>query len=209
MIGVFGVLPYLLVSGWLQTAHAHAANDQPAVAVGGGGRTHLAVGTTLVPALHGGEWTSIVSTGTTVVAGALLLAILVRHTSRGTPELAVAAALAAILVASAWVMPWYGFAALPLFALRKPNLLSWAVALYSAFVLVGEQYPALTAGYIGGIAHQFLQYWVPVCALIACVAVIVFRPREVLTGGDAIDAARREVAPSPGSAVAFADARSA
>ena len=42
-------------------------------------------------------------------------------------------------------MPWYAFTALPLLALRRPNLLSWTVALYSSLVLLGEQYPSLSA----------------------------------------------------------------
>ena len=69
----------------------------------------------------GSQLRSIAANGTTLLAGALLLVVLVRHTSRGTPELAMAAAIAAFLVASAWVMPWYGFAALPLLACASPT----------------------------------------------------------------------------------------
>jgi len=200
IVGVFGVLPYLAVSGWLHTAHVHAemiSRQSLWTAVGG---LISRSGPLSFVQLSRGEWSAIVSNGATVIAGILLLAILVRHTSRGTPEPAIAAAMAAVLVASAWVMPWYGFAALPLFALRKPNLLAWTVALYSALVLVGEQFPALTAGYIGGLTHQLLQYWVPVCALAACVAVIVFRPREVLTGSDALDVVAEPAPAAPAHA---------
>ncbi|MDQ1449551.1 MAG: hypothetical protein QOC79_2522, partial [Actinomycetota bacterium] len=81
-----------------------------------------------------------------------------------------------------WVMPWYAFTALPLLALRRPNLLSWTVALYSSLVLMGEQYPSLSASTIGSIGHMFLQNVVPVAALACCVIVVVFRPREDLAG---------------------------
>lgn len=199
VIGVLGALPYLVISGWLRTAHEHAqmiSRQSLWTAVGGliSPSGHLPFGR-----LSSGAWTMVASDGAGLIAGLLLVAILVRHTSRGTPELAIAAALAAVLVASAYVMPWYGFAALPLFALRKPNLLSWTVAIYSACVLIGDQFPALSAGYIGGLTHQLLQDWVPVCALAACVAVIVFRPREVLTGSDGLDVvadAERPAAPT-------------
>ena len=96
----------------------------------------------------------------------MLVVIAVRHTSRGTPELAIAAGLAAFLVASSWVMPWYAFTALPLLALRRPNLLSWTVALYSSLVLLGEQYPSLSATTIGSVGHLFLQNVLPVAALV-------------------------------------------
>ena len=46
-------------------------------------------------------------------------------------------------------MPWYGFAALPLLALRKPNLLTWTVALYARSILVGEQFPSLAPSAVG------------------------------------------------------------
>ncbi|MDQ1478185.1 MAG: hypothetical protein QOE62_3414, partial [Actinomycetota bacterium] len=79
-------------------------------------------------------------------------------------------------------MPWYAFTALPLLALRRPNLLSWTVALYSSLVLLGEQYPSLSADTIGSAGHIFLQNLLPVAALVCCVIVVVFRPRDVLAG---------------------------
>jgi alpha-1,6-mannosyltransferase len=170
IVGVFGALPYLLVSGWLQNAHVHSgliSRQSIWNAIGG-----VAGG----DALH-----TLATTGTTVVAGALLLVVAFRHTSRGTPELAIAAGFAAFLIASSWVMPWYAFTALPLLAVRKPNLLSWTVAVYASLVLLGEQYPSLSASTIGAAGHIFLQTVLPLAALACCVVVIVFR-REALAG---------------------------
>ena len=72
---------------------------------------------------------SLVPNGTTLMAGILLVAVLLRQTRVHT-EIAIAA-VAVFLVTSPWVMPWYAFAALPLLSLRRPSLLAWAVALYS------------------------------------------------------------------------------
>jgi len=60
--------------------------------------------------------------------------------------------------------------------------LSWTVALYSSLVLLGEQYPSLSATAVGSVGHIFLQNLLPIAALAGCVVVIVFRPREVLEG---------------------------
>jgi hypothetical protein len=167
IVGALGALPYVFLSGWLSTAHAHA------------GLVSRQSIWTVFGSIAGGDALRVAAgNGTTLVAGALLLMVLIRHTRRDTPEVAIAAAIAAFLVASAWVMPWYGFAALPLLAIRRPNLLSWTVALYSAAILVGEQFPSLAPSYIGTLAHQLLQLWIPVAALVACVAFIVLRPRE-------------------------------
>jgi Glycosyltransferase family 87 len=178
VVGGFGALPYLLLSGWLQNAHEHSGLVS---------RQSFwnAVGSVVSSA---DLLRTIASNGTTIVAGALLLVIAIRHTSRGTPELAVAAGFASFLIASAWVMPWYAFTALPLLALRRPNLLTWTVALYSSFVLVGEQYPSLSATAIGSPGHLFLQDLLPIAALVCCVIVVVFRPRDQL-GGDLAEAA--------------------
>ena len=172
VVGVFGALPYLFMSGWLQNAHDHAelvSRQSIWNAIGG----FISDGALL---------RTFSTNGATFVAGALLLVIAVRHTSRGTPELALAAGLAAFLVASSWVMPWYAFTALPLLALRRPNLLSWTVAVYSSLVLLGEQYPSLSSATIGPLGHQVLQNLLPVAALACCIVVIVFRPRDVLAG---------------------------
>ena len=119
IVGAFGVLPYLLMSGWLQNAHTHSqliSRQSMWNTIGN-----------FVP--NADVLRTLSSNGATILAGALLVVIAVRHTSRGTPELAIAAALAAFLVASTWVMPWYAFTALPLLALRRPSLLTWTVAL--------------------------------------------------------------------------------
>ena len=172
IVGGLGVLPYLLMSGWLQNAHEHSgliSRQSVWNAIGS-----FVSNTDL---LH-----TLASNGATIMAGSLLAVIAVRHTSKGTPELAIAAGMASFLVASSWVMPWYTFTALPLLALRRPNLLSWTVALYSGFVLLGEQYPSLSATSVGSVAHLFLQNLLPVAALTGCVIVIVFRPRDLLAG---------------------------
>jgi hypothetical protein len=172
IVVAFGALPYLLMAGWLQNAHEHS-----------GLISRQSVWNAIGSFVSNADLLrSLASNGATIVAGALLLVIAVRHTSRGTPELAIAAGLASFLVASSWVMPWYAFTALPLLALRRPNLLSWTVALYSSLVLLGEQYPSLSADTIGSAGHIFLQNLLPVAALVCCVIVVVFRPREVLAG---------------------------
>jgi hypothetical protein len=172
IVGVFGALPYLLLSGWLQNAHEHSGLVS---------RQSIwnAIGTFVS---NPDVLRTLASNGATIVAGSLLVVIAVRHTSRGTPELAIAAGLASFLVASSWVMPWYAFTALPLLALRRPNLLSWTVALYSSLVLLGEQYPSLSATAVGSIGHMFLQNLLPIAALVCCVVVVVFRPRDILAG---------------------------
>lgn len=172
IVGAFGALPYLFMSGWLQNAHEHSGLISRQSIWG-------AIGSIVGNA---DLLRSLASNGATVIAGALLVVIAIRHTSRGTPELAIAAGLASFLVASSWVMPWYAFTALPLLALRRPNLLSWTVALYSSLVLMGEQYPSLSATTIGSLGHMFLQNLLPIAALVCCVIVIVFRPSDVLAG---------------------------
>jgi alpha-1,6-mannosyltransferase len=171
IVGVVGALPYLLMSGWIQNAHVHSGLIS---------RQSIwnAVGSVVS---NGDALRTFATTGTTVVAGALLLVVVFRHTSRGTPELAIAAGLAAFLIASSWVMPWYAFTALPLLAVRKPNLLTWTVAVYASLVLLGEQYPSLSASTIGAAGHIFLQNVLPVAAFACCVVVIVFR-RDLLAG---------------------------
>jgi hypothetical protein len=159
-----GAVPYLFLSGWFTTAREHA-----------GMISRQSVWTPIGQLIGGPDLPTIARNGATLIAGALLLVVLIRHTGRGTPEFALAAAIAVFLVASTWVMPWYAFAALPLLALRRPNLLTWTVAVYSAAILVGEQFPSLTPSYIGPVAHQLLQWWVPLGALGVCAAVIVFR----------------------------------
>jgi len=188
VVGAFGALPYLFMSGWAQNAHEHSQLIS---------RQSLwnAIGSVVS---NGDQLRTLASTGATVLAGALLVVVAVRHTGRGTPELAVAAGLAAFLVSSSWVMPWYAFAALPLFALRRPNLMTWTVAIYSALVLLGDQYPSLAASSVGSLGHNVLQNLVPLVAFACCAVVIVLRPRETLEG--ALEA-------SPGDAAVTAEPR--
>jgi hypothetical protein len=187
IVVAFGAVPYLLMAGWLQNAHEHS-----------GLISRQSVWNAIGSVVSNGDLLrSLASNGATIVAGALLLVIAVRHTSRGTPELAIAAGLASFLVASSWVMPWYAFTALPLLALRRPNLLSWTVALYSSLVLLGEQYPSLSADTIGSAGHIFLQNLLPVAALACCVIVVVFRPRDVLAGDLGSTAAETTVTVAP------------
>ncbi len=165
-------MPYLFMSGWLQNAHEHS-----------GLVSRQSIWSTIGSFVASADLLrTLASNGATILAGSLLVVIAFRHTSRGTPELAIAAGLASFLVASAWVMPWYAFTALPLLALRRPNLLSWTVALYSSLVLLGEQYPSLSGSSIGSVAHLLLQNLLPVAAFACCVVVVVFRPREGLAG---------------------------
>jgi hypothetical protein len=172
IVGAFGALPYLLLSGWMHNAHVHSglvSRQSIWNAVGGF-------------VTSSGTLQTLATTGTTLIAGALLLVIVMRHTSRGTPELAIAAGFAVFLMASSWVMPWYAFTALPLLAVRRPNLLSWTVAVYASLVLLGEQYPSLSAATIGAAGHVFLQNVLPLAAFACCVVVVVFRPRDTLAG---------------------------
>jgi hypothetical protein len=184
IVAAFGALPYVLVSGWVANAHVHS-----------GLVSRQSVWNTI------GSLRGLSTTGTTIIAGALLLVVVFRHTSRGTPELAIAAGFAVFLIASSWVMPWYAFTALPLLAVRRPNLLSWTVAVYASFVLLGEQYPSLSASTIGAAGHILLQNVLPIAAFACCVVVIVFR-REALAGdldeaaGDAVVTAEPRLAAS-------------
>jgi hypothetical protein len=183
VVALFGALPYAFLSGWFATAHEHSGliSRQSIWSFLGGFITD----TSAVSFAHlsASELQTVAGNGTTLVSGLLVLTIAIRHTRRGTPELAVAATTAAFLVGSSWVMPWYGFCALPLFALRKPNLLTWTVATYSTCILIGDQFPSLSAEYMGSFGHHLLQTVIPLAALVCVVSVIVFRPREVLEGG--------------------------
>jgi len=102
IVGIFGALPYLLLSGWIQNAHQHS-----------GLISRQSVWNAIGSFVSNADLLrTLASNGATVLAGALLLVIAFRHTSKGTPELAIAAGMAAFLVASSWVMPWYAFTAL-------------------------------------------------------------------------------------------------
>lgn len=170
-----GAAPYLFLSGWLDNAKAH----QELV-------SRLSVWNPLGSILTGpfpyvslsaSQLRSVMPDSTTLMAGLLVIFVLVRFTGRRTPELAIAAALAAFLVTSPWVMPWYAFAAFPFLAMRRPNLLAWSVAIYSAFILMSDQFPSLSPEVVGSVTHHFYQTAIPALACLACVISIVARPR--------------------------------
>ncbi len=164
-----GALPYALLTGWLQNAHEH----QQIVS-----RQSVwnPIGSAL--GLSGATLKSVMPPVTTVAAGLLLLAVLWLHTRSDTPAPAIVAATAAFLVTSPWVMPWYAFAALPFIALRKPDLLGWTVAIYSALILVGDQFQSLSPQAAGSVLHTVLQNAVPAIAAVLCV-VAILRPPAV------------------------------
>ncbi len=172
-----GAVPYLFLSGWLDNAKEHQQlisrlsiwNPLASLLTDSGPFPFVS--------LSARELRSVMPNGTTLMAGLLLVFVLIRFTGRRTPEVAIAAALAAFLVTSPWVMPWYAFAAFPFLALRRPNMLTWAVAIYSAFILMSDQFPSLSPQVVGSLTHHFYQTAVPVLACIACVAAIVLRPR--------------------------------
>jgi hypothetical protein len=172
-----GALPYLFLSGWLQNAHEHQQlisrqsvwNPLASVLTSTGPLSFMSISMS--------ELRSVMPSATTLLAGILLVVVLVRYTDQRTPAIAMAAALAVFLVTSPWVMPWYAFAAFPLLALARPSLLAWAVAAYSALILVGDQFPSLSAKAIGSVPHSLLETLVPVVACIACIGAIVIRPR--------------------------------
>jgi hypothetical protein len=171
-----GAVPYLFLAGWMKNAHEHQqlisrqSVWNPLASLITSSRPFLEVTQS--------ELKSLLPNSTTLIAGILLLVVLVRYTRFSTPELAMGAAIAVFLVTSPWVMPWYAFAAFPFLAMRKPNLLTWSVAIYSALILVGEQFPSLSSRSIGSLSHHLLETVVPLIACIACVIAIVSRSRE-------------------------------
>jgi uncharacterized membrane protein len=89
IVAVFGALPYVLMSGWVQNAHVHSALI-----------SRQSIWNTIGGVAGGDALRTLSTTGTTVIAGALLLVVVLRHTSRGSPELAIAAAFATFLITS-------------------------------------------------------------------------------------------------------------
>ena len=172
-----GAVPYLFLSGWIQNAHEHQqlisrqSIWNPLASL----LTHT--GWLSIASLSPSQLRTVMPNSTTLLAGILLIFVLVRYTRLPTPDVAMAAAIAAFLVTSPWVMPWYAFAAFPFLAMRKPTLLAWAVALYSGLILIGDQYPSLGTEAIGSFSHGLLEVAVPVVACIACVIAIVVWPR--------------------------------
>jgi hypothetical protein len=173
-----GAFPYLFLSGWAQNAHEHQQLISRQSIWNPLASLLTTSGPLSIGPLSAGQLRSLMPNSTTLLAGVLLVVVLVRYSRRSTPEMAIAAALAAFLVTSPWVMPWYAFAAFPFLALRKPTLLTWSVALYSALILIGDQYPSLAPSAIGSFSHGLLEIAVPTVACVACVVAIVARPAD-------------------------------
>jgi hypothetical protein len=173
-----GAVPYLFLSGWTQNAHEHQQLISRQSIWNPLASLLTASGPLSIGSLTTSQLRSLMPNSTTLLAGVLLIVVLVRYTRRTTPEIAIAAAIAAFLVTSPWVMPWYAFAAFPFLAMRKPTLLTWSVALYSALILIGDQYPSLSPSAIGSFSHGLLEIAVPVVACVACVVAIVVWPRD-------------------------------
>jgi hypothetical protein len=161
-----GAFPYALLAGWLGNAHEHQQLISRESIWNPIGSIISANTSTLKTIMPG---------ATTLVAGALVLVVLWRLSRWPTPAPAITAAFGVFLVTSPWVMPWYAFAALPFIALRKPGLLGWCIALYSAFILVGDQFESLSPAAVGSFTHTLLQNGVPLMAGIACVVAIFAR----------------------------------
>jgi hypothetical protein len=158
-----GALPYFFLGGWINNAREHSKllsrqSLWNAVMSIANVRSHI-------------------PNGTTLLVGTLMLLVLWRQARVPNPEAAAAAALVVFVVASPWVMPWYGFAALPLVALRKPSLLAWVIALDAGLILAGDQFTSLGPAGVGALPHALLQVWIPFIALAACAVAIVRRPR--------------------------------
>jgi hypothetical protein len=167
IVAGFGALPYLFLNGWMQNAREHQQliSRQSVWNPLEGWLGAVSIDTAQVR--------QFMPNATTLAAGALLLVVLWRYTNGRTPALAMAAAIAVFVVTSPWVMPWYAFAAFPFLALRRPNAMTWAVAIYSGLILVGDQYPTLSAKSIGSFGHTVYETIVPVVACAVCVVAIV------------------------------------
>ncbi len=163
-----GAVPYLMLHGWLQNAREHQQIISRASIW-----NPISSLLTDTFSMSITDLRSVMPKVTTVAAGLLLLVVLVRYTGRRTPDLAMAAAIATFLVTSPWVMPWYAFAAFPLLALRKPNLLTWSVTIYSAFILVSDQYVSLSDRDIGPVWHHLLETGLPLAGAVACAIAIL------------------------------------
>ena len=172
-VTLVGALPYLFLGGWFDTArdHSRLISRQSSWNVVA---SVLTTGSPLsVADLSRHDMASFAATGASLLAAVLLALVVLRHT-RTNAAYSVAAVIAIVVVTTVWVMPWYGFIALPLFALGRLNALAWAVALYAGCLFIGDQYPNLAASNIGTVLQQTLQIWVPVVAFAVVAATIAF-----------------------------------
>ena len=160
IVGGFGALPYLLMSGWLQNAHVHSSLISRQ-------SVWNAIGSFVG---NGDLLRTLASNGATVIAGALLARDRDPAHVAGTPELAIAAGLASFLVASSWVMPWYAFTGAPAAraAPAEPAELDGRALLVAGAARRAVPV-AVGVDAIGSIGHLFLQDVLPVAALVCCV----------------------------------------
>jgi len=171
IVGGLGVLPYLVLPGWLANAHAH----QELVSRQSIWRAASLLLVDLGP-LGSGTLDAAVSPVTRSALVALLVVVFVRCTRSATPAFAMAAALGAFAVTSPWVMPWYVFAALPLLAPERPGLLGWSLGGYGGLILVGDQLPRLRVA-DGVLPPAVLSVAVPIVVASAVVAAIIIGPQ--------------------------------
>ncbi|HVJ98045.1 MAG TPA: glycosyltransferase 87 family protein [Acidimicrobiia bacterium] len=173
IVAIVGALPYLFLGGWFDTARDHARLISRQATWNVVASVFTAGSPLSVADLSRDQMASVAANGATAIAAGLLVLVVLRHT-RTNVAYSVAAAVAIFVVTTPWVMPWYGFIALPLFALSRLNLLAWAVALYAGCLFIGDQYPRLAASNIGTVLQQTLQIWGPAVAFIVVAATIAF-----------------------------------
>jgi len=169
--GLVGAVPYVFLPGWRENASEH----QELV-------SRHSVWNPIGSALDPIGWIdmrTVMPKVSTLAAGALMLVVLWRFTKSVTPGPAMAAAAGVFVFTSPWVMPWYAFAAFPLLAMRKPNLLAWTLAGFSTLVLAGDQFPAVSAYAVGSVGHHLLQNVIPLVACGAGIYAIVWSPVPV------------------------------
>jgi hypothetical protein len=169
----FGAAPYLLLTGWLDNAREH----QELISRHSVWQPLTSIATFVLP-VGESDVRHVMPNATTLMSGALLLLAAWRHSRRRTPDVMIVAALAVFLATSPWVMPWYAFPALPFLAMRKPTVLTWSVTIYSALILVGDQFVSLSYKDVGTVLHHTAQSVMPIVACAACVYAIVRRPRD-------------------------------
>jgi hypothetical protein len=138
---------------------------------------------------------SVAGTGASLLSAALLVVVLVRYT-RGSGAYATAAAASVFVIASAWIMPWYGFVALPLFALSRINLLAWGVGLYSGAIFLGDQYPRLASEFVGTALQNVMQVVVPIAGLVVIVGALAFGAKVPSDGTETGEPVTDERAPA-------------